>query len=53
MAEEPRPGFPWWILTVIALALMMVSMLVSQYAVRMSLDASRRGMEIQQQMRRR
>ena len=47
MDEEPRPRFPWgWLLMVIALTLGMVSMLVSQYAVRMSLDASRRGMEI-------
>jgi hypothetical protein len=51
MDEEPRPGFPWWILMVIALTLMTVSMLVTQSAVRTSLDASRRGMEIQ--MRRR
>jgi hypothetical protein len=51
MDQEPRPGFPWWILMVIGLTLMMVSILVSQYGVRMSLDASRRGMEIQ--MRRR
>jgi hypothetical protein len=51
MDEEPRPGFPWWILTVIGLTLTMVSMAVSQYAVRMSLDASRKGTEIQ--MRRR
>jgi hypothetical protein len=51
MDEEPRPSFPWWVLTVIGLTLTVVSILVSQHAVRMSLDASRRCTQIQMQRR--
>lgn len=45
--DDPKPVFPWWIFTVIALILTMISIIGSQYAMRMSFEASRRATQIQ------
>lgn len=48
-ADDPKPVFPWWIFTLISLILTIISIIGTQYAVRMSLEASRRATQIQMQ----